>query len=550
MSEIEFSSNSTVTLYKCNASDLDVARAAWVSQNTQAHEKESDEGRVERLINFLYKNEHNCYDAQTEVLTSKGWRYFDELNGSEFLASLNLEKDVMEFAPCERVVSFDFDGAMLHWNGAQSDILVTPNHNMVASKRGKTGFKPFALIPAEELTSGHKIRLGGGNGVLRSGNSDFSIAAAKFVGFFIGDGHLKTKTSVDFRIKRSRKVQYLEEICSVLGLPILKRPHNTYTVSLKESETLLDVIKQTYTKDLKQKVIPAIILDSFSKAQLEAVWDGLKNSDGTETKGGSFGYISSSYTLISQIQALLAMIGSAGTVSEKVSGNENHFTTWRLHEQGRNKEPKFNVSRQHNRVEKVHYTGKVWCATNKNGTLYVRRNGKPCWSGNSPFEHGSFTFIVETPIFVAREFMRSRTMSYNEVSGRYVELKPKFYIPSSSRAMRQEGKVGNYTFVEDKSLAESLVQPALENNALDAWESYQTMLAAGVAKEVARNVLPVNLFTTFWATVNPRNLMHFLNLRTDETALFEIRDVANQMEAILKEEMPMVYSAWKVLDAQ
>lgn len=169
---------------------------------------------------------------------------------------------------------------------------------------------------------------------------------------------------------------------------------------------------------------------------------------------------------------------------------------------------------------------------------FLWRNGH-----HSPFEHGSFTFVVSTPIFAAREFFRHRSMSYNEVSGRYTTLKPCFYVPESERPMKQEGKVGNYTFTPDTSLAET-TRWSLEANAEAAWSQYVNLIGLGVAKEVARMVLPVNTMTTFWVTVNPRNLMHFLDLRTDAQAQHEIREVAEQMEKFFAQQMPLTHQAW------
>lgn len=161
----------------------------------------------------------------------------------------------------------------------------------------------------------------------------------------------------------------------------------------------------------------------------------------------------------------------------------------------------------------------------------------------SPFEHGSFTFFIDCPIFVAREFMRHRTFSYNEVSGRYKELEPKFYIPAKSRPLVQQGKVGAYNFEVDETLfpvVEDRYTPAYKA----AWENYQAMIEAGIAREVARNVLPVGIYTQFYATCNPRNLMQFLTLRNDGPALFEIRDVAEQMEEHFEDTMPLTYKAY------
>jgi thymidylate synthase (FAD) len=162
----------------------------------------------------------------------------------------------------------------------------------------------------------------------------------------------------------------------------------------------------------------------------------------------------------------------------------------------------------------------------------------------SPFEHGSFTFKIDCPIFVAREFHRHSTMVYNEVSGRYTEMKPRFYVPGNSRPVVQQGKAGQYTFTEDSNLLYRSIGHIAASTSV-AWDHYQSMLNEGVAKEVARMALPNNLMTQFYATVNPRNLMHFLGLRTSPQALYEIREVAEDMEKALAEQMPMTYDAWK-----
>lgn len=162
----------------------------------------------------------------------------------------------------------------------------------------------------------------------------------------------------------------------------------------------------------------------------------------------------------------------------------------------------------------------------------------------SPFEHGSFTFFVDTTIFVAREFMRHRTASYNEVSGRYKELAPRFYIPSPERPLIQQGKVGEYYFVAgDEEQYEMLVSELSEAYEED-WARYQRLLEAGIAKEVARISLPVGIQTQFYVTLNPRNLMQFLNLRNAPNALHEIREVAEKMETTFAEAMPYTYEAY------
>ncbi|MEU2202630.1 FAD-dependent thymidylate synthase [Isoptericola sp. NPDC019482] len=163
----------------------------------------------------------------------------------------------------------------------------------------------------------------------------------------------------------------------------------------------------------------------------------------------------------------------------------------------------------------------------------------------SPFEHGQFTFVVTTPLFVAREFMRHRTFSFNEISGRYTVLPDRYYVPPAGRPLRQEGKVGAYRFEEGTAEQVAMVRETITESTARPHAAYQRMLDAGIAKEVARDVLPVNVMTSFWATVNPRNLMHFLNLRSAPDALFEIRAVAEQMEHHFAQHMPVTHRVWR-----
>lgn len=166
----------------------------------------------------------------------------------------------------------------------------------------------------------------------------------------------------------------------------------------------------------------------------------------------------------------------------------------------------------------------------------------------SPFEHGSFTFFIDTPIFVAREFMRHRTFSYNETSGRYKELEPRFYLIPDERPIAQKGRIGAYEFDPgtDEQYGHIFASTTIAYS--EAWKAYQDMLNNGVAREVARNVLPVGTMTQFYATANPRNIMQFLLLRNDPNALYEIREVAKVIEHEFAQAMPLTYKAYKQYD--
>jgi thymidylate synthase (FAD) len=169
----------------------------------------------------------------------------------------------------------------------------------------------------------------------------------------------------------------------------------------------------------------------------------------------------------------------------------------------------------------------------------------------SPFEHNSMTFYVQAPIFVFREFMRHRMASYNEESGRYRELNPVFYVPGAERNLVQEGKPGAYNFLPGTPEQTELVQSEARRVSTEAYESYQRMLDAGVAREVARIVLPLNIFSSMYVTMNARALMNFLSLRTTrEGSHFpsfpqrEIEMCAEKMENHFAELMPYTYEAF------
>lgn len=170
----------------------------------------------------------------------------------------------------------------------------------------------------------------------------------------------------------------------------------------------------------------------------------------------------------------------------------------------------------------------------------------------SPFEHGSMTFRVEAPIFVFREWHRHRAgWSYNEMSGRYTELLPKFYIPAPDRAVVQVGKPGAYRFVQGDKLQYLMMLEAMQDTYQKAWDEYQAMLRAGIAKEVARMVLPVGTFSKMYATCNPRSLMHFLSLRTTSDnskfpsyPMWEIELCATQMELHFANLFPITYQTF------
>jgi thymidylate synthase (FAD) len=159
----------------------------------------------------------------------------------------------------------------------------------------------------------------------------------------------------------------------------------------------------------------------------------------------------------------------------------------------------------------------------------------------SPSEHNLFTFHMKHPILVARQIIRHRVgISFNEVSGRYTEMKDEFYIPTVWRAQDTKNKQGSVAAdLDHVRLTNILIEGCAEDMA-----RYRAMLSLGVAKEMARMVLPVNLYTQWYMSMNARSLMHLISLRSDQHAQAETRQYSHAMALIFQSVMPWTFEAF------
>ncbi len=158
---------------------------------------------------------------------------------------------------------------------------------------------------------------------------------------------------------------------------------------------------------------------------------------------------------------------------------------------------------------------------------------------SSPFEHNQLSFRVKAPIFVARQWMRHRMHSYNEISYRYVTVKTEFYRPLQWRLQDTVNKQSSHGALEDTSVTE------MYDNAIRvAYDTYEKMLAAGVCREQARAILPVATYTEFIFTTNLHALMHFLKLRMGNGAQSEIRSFAKALLALALPHFPIALGEW------
>lgn len=158
----------------------------------------------------------------------------------------------------------------------------------------------------------------------------------------------------------------------------------------------------------------------------------------------------------------------------------------------------------------------------------------------SPFEQCSITFNIKFPIFLMRQFVRHRTFRLNEWSGRYSELADEFFVPQKWRAQDDKNKQAGVGELDGQENLTRICESAYSA----AYDYYQSLLRHGVAKEQARFVLPVGIYTEIYVNCDLHNLMHFLRLRQDGHAQAEIQDVANAMRAIAEQLFPWTFEAF------
>lgn len=163
----------------------------------------------------------------------------------------------------------------------------------------------------------------------------------------------------------------------------------------------------------------------------------------------------------------------------------------------------------------------------------------------SPFEMCKVTFNIKMPIFVMRQYVRHRAQSLNEVSARYTELPCEFYVPEEWRVQDTKNKQGSVAPTEEQAIDHEYWTDSV--NALNdaAYKLYQDMIEAGIAREQARSVLPVSIYTEIYCTWDLRNLLHFLSLREDAHAQLEIQELAHAMKQIAKELFPWTLEAYE-----
>lgn len=154
----------------------------------------------------------------------------------------------------------------------------------------------------------------------------------------------------------------------------------------------------------------------------------------------------------------------------------------------------------------------------------------------TPFEHCQLSVKIDCPLYIRSQIHRHRTFSYNEISRRYTEENLRFYIPEQYRKQHKKSKQcsdGEFDTLDNVELA--MKTEEMHNKCLSL---YEEMIDAGVARELARGVLPQNLMTEFYMSGNLRNWIQFLSLRLDSHAQLEAQKIAQDIRDIIKDKFP------------
>jgi len=481
-------------------------------------------GGNKAYLDRIKEQAHGCYDGETEVLTTYGWKFWEHVTENDALATLRPDGTIAYEIPY-RLVQFPYKGRMYRVESQQVDLLVTPNHRMyVCPTTTRVGRKKlsYEFITAEDL--GHRSHAYLKVGTWRTPNETENPDLYALLGFAIGDGYLRSSGRLVFHLRRERKISWLRHTVGNLGF-VMDMEGDNYVVHLPED--VKNTFSQIYT-DWGEKCIPSWMLFGLSPRDLEGLYAGLMQADGSHGTGWSF--CTTSATLASQFQQLCLHTGRCANQGETY-GPDMRPTSYgdkplyRFHVPERTTRPE--VNKYSGCSGKTYWVdgweGTVYCAEVPNGTLYVRRNGRPVWCGNSVLEHASFSFLVtDVSRGCSHELVRHRAgWAYSQRSTRYVdESEAGVVVPHKVRG-------------DDHA---RLLWELSCRNALDSYRQIVNALSKGpgesaterkkAIRQAARSVLPTAVVTTLVATANARALRHFFEMRASAGADPEIRQLA------------------------
>jgi phosphoribosylamine-glycine ligase len=350
--------------------------------------------------------EMGCYDDKTEVLTDKGWKLFKDLSYEDRICTLDPSTHIIEYHEPTAIVSFDHHKKLISIQNRAIDIAVTPDHNMYACSQQsrKNGTNKFEFVKAKDLEYQSVIKRSGawigieqeyfilpsvdlghyeGRQIVFHSVPEIKIPMDKwlaFMGIWISDGSA-SHGQITIAQKKLQKTEMIEQLLAELPFKFTKGKDTFYCFSK---------LLYTYLKDFgkaPEKYVPKFV-NELSPRQIKIFLDWYALRDGTIMRSGFRIFYTSSKRLADGVQELLLKIGRVGLVkTRKRCGKvwiKDHFADCsRIQYEVIERVNKLDSYLDRRDTKVIDYDGKVYCATVKNHIMYVRRNGKPYWCGNT-----------------------------------------------------------------------------------------------------------------------------------------------------------------------
>lgn len=512
-----------------------------------------------------------CYSEDMDVLTKDGWKPWKDITGHETFATLKEGELVYEKA--EEYFKKQYTGKMYSVQSQQIDLLVTPDHRMwvqdIQTRKYRRNEQKFEIKLAKDIlnkknryqkcanwkgNSQTKFCIdpvtNTGNEITReyNGCSIDTELFAKFLGFFISEGHLSNSdTSICIAQNEGETHDEIFNVITDMGFPVSSYKQgkaNCKTIKFK-CFALYEWLKKCGQGSLNKR-IPREVLE-WDKNLLLILYDAMLKGDGNKHKKNGHEVIyTSSVQLANDIQELLLKAGKSANIRvDKRIGESPVIKTGQVIKNKNinyvvslvsNLYPHVNLhldSKESNRWKKnngfmdefIDYEGNVYCVKVPSGLLYVRRNGKACWSGNT------------------HEVVRHRAgVAVSQESLRYVRLnKLKFWIPPEIDANKDAREVF-IDLIEKSEEAQAKLAKIFDIENLKSFSQKKVLTSA------FRRIAPDGLATGIVLTFNMRALRHVIAMRTSVHAEVEIRKVFNKVFDIAIQEWPFIFQDFKKID--
>jgi flavin-dependent thymidylate synthase len=514
----------------------------------------NDPEGVKKYFDNIKASGHGCYDIETEVLTLYGWKRWPDVTEMDQLATLDKDGCIEYQAPT-RLIRYQHVGRMYRADARGVDLLVTPDHKMLAcittTRKGRRRDE-YELIKAEHLDAASHAYLK--CGTWHGGSSDIlSPDVAALLGFAIGDGHVASRNRVSFHLRRERKITWLRRLTARIGYQLIEDESNDmYTVWLPGDEKISNVFASIYD-DEREKVIPYRLLVDCDETTLLGLFEGLMQSDGSRG-ATSDSFDTTSPKLVGQFQQLCLHIGLAANVCWTYDSDDRPTSygtkpLTRLSVIRRELKPE--VNKYVGSVGKTSWvdgwSGEVFCAEVPNNTLYVRRNGKPVWSGNSVLEHAYYSMVVwGVDRAFSHEMLRHRAgWAFSQLSQRYVDGKTLRFV---ERPEYQDDALLHASFEQwiDDSREEYDVRARMLVNKMEAQlAGLPATDRRKAVNQAARNCLPNETETALVLTGNVRAWRHVLEMRAAPSADVPISRVMLCAYEILRAVSPVLFDDYE-----